>query len=264
MKILTSISLLLVFLLLPAASRALPPETLVKPEIHRVVVYWSGFAIADFVTAFIPDTKGNVKSTAIITTSGLAKAITRYSSETNSVSSYNKGAYKPVSYKTRFNFRKRTRDIAITYNEDGSVKTYRNEPKENPGKRKPVDAKATTGAYDPLTAFLVARKKVIDTYRGGAKKFSLPMYDGRRRSNIAFEVMGEEKGLVHVAFKEVPVAGFTDNERKEKKERGDTTIHVYLSKDNFMPVRARGVSMVGEAYGVMVKKCATLEECQKH
>ncbi|NDF11976.1 MAG: DUF3108 domain-containing protein [Proteobacteria bacterium] len=263
MKFSASICLLAVFLLTPLASHALPSETLNKTEIRHVVVYWSAFPIADFITSFVPDTKGNVKATAIITTSGLAKTITRYGSETKTDVVYEKGQYRPVSYTTKFDFRKKTRNIAITYKDDGSVKSYRNDPPENPGKRPPVPASQTKGAYDPLTAFLVARQKVIESYKGGAKKFSLPLYDGRRRSDIAFEVLPEEKGLVHVALKEVPVAGFTNNEKQEKKNRGDTTIHVYLDKTDFLPVKARGVSMVGEAHGIMTSKCTTLESCMK-
>ncbi len=239
------------------------PEIKKSLPARRVGVYWSGLHIADLYTEIKPSGADTLQMKAIIRSYGIAKAITQYKSETISTIRRKGNAYQPETVSIGFKMRYGSRHIDMVYDAEGNMKSEKNVPGENRAKRKEVPAVEKKGVFDPLSAVLEARARVIAIMSGAKpdKKFTLPMYDGRRLSTLKFEVLGLDKeGRVHLTLSEEPKAGWTGNELKEKKAR-KPVIHIYLDAEDYLPVRAVGESKVGSSYGVLEATCATLEEC---
>lgn len=219
--------------------------------------YWSGLPIGDLYAEIKPGTNGRQELTAIIRSQGLAKSVSGYQS-TNSTTVL---GLKPQRFTTHFRLKKSSRDIAITYGDKGAVLKETNTPAENRQKRPAVSANLKNGTVDPLTAYLLAKQKLEGALESGQKNFSIPVYDGRRRFNLNFAILGMAKdGTRHITFNEEPVAGYTNNEMQNKAER-DSTYHLYLDRNSLLPLRISGNSPLGVAEGKLVKTCATLQAC---
>ncbi len=273
MRIITTALLVitLFFSALPTLAHAQQPsveQTLTDTceTARRYKVYWLGLHIGDLFIEIARQANGFYQVTALIRSYGLAQLVSNYSSDTISLAEYkisDEGTFQPVGFQTSFQFRKKHRDITITYAPDGAVAGENNQPPENRLKRPAVPPELQKGAYDPLTLGLIARQKVAHLYdpKKTPQTFTLPMYDGRRRSDLTFTIHGLiEEGYIHVSFDRTPIAGFTNNELKAIKKR-DPTIHMYLSQEDYWPVVAKGESPLGTAYGKLNKICVNIEAC---
>jgi hypothetical protein len=227
---------------------------------RRYGTYWSGFNIADLIVQIKPMEGGFYAVSSHIRSYGLARMISGYSSNTKSF--LKKEGFTPVDFYSYFKLRNKERTIAISYDKDGKIVEESNKPAENRHKRPAVKAKGKNGVHDPLSAALLARKQLIDTLKAEKKSFSTSVYDGRRRFDLLFTVHGlTEEGRVHISFKEDPIAGYTNNELKTKKERGDPEIHIYLSPEDLLPVKAVGKSILGTAHGILNAECEDIKSC---
>jgi len=240
--------------------------------VRKYSAYWAGLHVGDMINAvesegvFLTD-KNEIKAqkfTTIIRTHNLAKLISGYKSTTKALMSFNEnGEYKPSSYSTSYKIRKKHRDITMKYSADGStIIEETNMPPEKRWKRKEVPSNLKVNSPDPLTLIFQIREKIRHIVeKGGRNTFTLPLYDGRRRSNYFFTVYGITKNnLIHITFEEKPVSGYTNNELKDFK-KGTTLVTVYLAKDDLLPVWAKAHSFLGTAKILLKKYCKTLEEC---
>lgn len=215
-------------------------------------IYWSGFHVASLVFGYEPAPNGEVLARAVIRTYGLAKSVSRYQSDSLSLSE----AGVPLKFKTSFSHRKSAREIVLNW-KDFVLISEHNQPPEKPGKRTKVSKAQKDGAYDPLTAFFAARAKVM----AGEKKFSVPMYDGRRRSELQFEVLETRKdGTLHVTLREIFLAGYTGREQEERAQR-DITIHINVDPVTLLPVGGIAESVIGEATARLGGSCERIVEC---
>jgi len=240
--------------------------------VRRYSAYWAGLHVGDMITSveskgvYLSDKK-EVKAqkfTTIIKSHNLAKLINGYKSETKAVMVFNEeGKYIPNTYSTSYKMRKKHRDITMKYSKDGSeIINETNIPPEKRWKREEVPTNLKLNSPDPLTLVFQARQKIIEVVeKGGKNTFTLPLYDGRRRSNYFFTVYGITKNnLIHITFEEKPVSGYTNNEIRDFK-KGATLVTAYLSKDDYLPVWGTAHSFLGKAKIILKKYCKTLNEC---
>ena len=241
---------LLIWLLLVQTGAA--AVNLPAPHAEYIKVLWSGFHVGSLIVGWHQRKDGLTEMRVVVRTYGLARKVSRYQSDSTSLSKNG----VPVEFHTNFSHRKSRREIRLSWDKFALMREY-NQPPEKEGKRTPVSAKMKKGAYDPLTAFFAARAKVM----AGKKKFTVPMYDGRRRSQLQFEVAGkQDDGNVLVKMREIFLAGFTQREQEERAQR-NITINIYLDPKTYLPVGGMGQSPIGTAVGVLGANCKTIEEC---
>ncbi len=240
-------------------SRKIAAEPINQARKH--VVYWGSIPVGELIAGIETGEDKHIFKVAI-RSRNLAKVVSKFRSNSKSEIRYNgRGKYTPILWDTNFSLRNKKRTIKLEYSDSGEVTGDYNQPPEKRWKRKAVEQKLKDGAYDPLTMVMVARQKVRDSFRGGKREFSLPLYDGRRRSKFNFRVRGiTTNKFIHVSVTETAVAGYTDNELRRMKERG-AEIHLYLSIKDFWPVQATGKSLLGTVKGVIEKTCDSFNEC---
>ncbi|MBN8532170.1 MAG: DUF3108 domain-containing protein, partial [Alphaproteobacteria bacterium] len=152
---------------------------------------------------------------------------------------------------------------------EGRVASETFEPEENRVERPAVEAKHKDGVVDALTTFVAARRMVLQAQAKGETKFTLPYYDGRRRTDLNFEIVGSEtmkdtkQQVLHVRYTGIPVAGFTANELK-KQNAEDAVIDAYASDDGqLLPIAAKGSAPLGVAFGKVTHTCVDFAMCEK-
>lgn len=248
------------------APQAEPVAEKFSTAMHYAVTL-SGFPVADIYVGLQSRPNGDVEARSMIRSSGIADIAGGYKSDTTTVAQ-TPGGYGPVSYQTQFKLKGDWRTIKLAYSKTGDiVQPEYNEPPEKRWKRAEVPAAQKNGTFDPLTAALAAREKLkqlsADGKLAAGNKFSLPLYDGRRRADLVFTMLGKTKrGNISLSFAEIPIAGYTNNEIEGFSEN-QHVITIEVSSENFMPVRASGNTVLGMAEARLAKQCATLEECMQ-
>lgn len=239
----------------------------------RYEVKWAAMHVADIIMDIKP-VKAKIREgiehdmyrvQVFIESQGLAKLVSGFKSNSITLVNRENSEYAPADFKTSFMYWKKRRDITISYSDDGSkIIAETNTPPEKTWKRKPVPEELKSDSYDPITVGFAARKKIMAIDKGEIKdkKFTLPVYDGRRRTDIEFNVLGrtEEENFIHATFKEIAVAGYTDNELKELNKQ-DSEVHLFISSKNYLPVSIEGKSVLGTSRATIKKKCDSLKEC---
>lgn len=255
----------------PAA--APQPEVLpsAKPEKFATAMHYvvrlSNFPVADIYAGLKSLDNGQTEIHTIIKSSGIADIAGGYKTDTITLMRFN-GGYFPVSYHTQFKLKGEWRTIKLAYDDAGNVvQPEYNEPPEKRWKRKEVPAALKNRALDPLTVPLAVRQRLRAMEGMGDKikgeKFTLPLYDGRRRADLVFEVLGKSKqGDISLKFTEVPVEGYTANEIAGFKEN-QHTIRIDISPETFLPVHAEGDTVLGKVEVRLEKQCNTLEACMQ-
>lgn len=113
---------------------------------------------------------------------------------------------------------------------------------------KPVPSDMRTGVFDPISAFVAARGKIIHHRQN---TFRIPIYDGRRRYDLVgrveaprlFWIRGQDVELVPVLASIEPVFGF-DPQRKESIHNSSGKI-LFSPDDRFIPVQ---IMLEGRAF----------------
>lgn len=250
----------------PSEKMAVPvrPEKIEKQKniIRKYGVYWLGINIADFYADI--EQKGNdYKFKSYIETHGIAKLVSGFRSNTESIFNKSGDKFIPKKFNTNFVRRGKIRDIELVYSKDGKKITHhKNEPAEHPGKRPPVPEDVRNGSIDPMTFIFTVRERLKTAIQKGEKKFSSRFYDGRRLTELEFKIKGKTKtGLINISFIENPISGYTKNELSDIDDR-KVEISLYISPNDFLPVKAFGDSTFGKATAILEKECKTIEECR--
>ncbi len=243
----------------------LPQNQPLPTPLHRYyTVTWSGLHVGDLHVSITPskEEEADYHAKASLRARGLAHMVSGYGVDMHTTviqqdaQSLPYAGYQPKIFRTSGVLRAKRRDIHVTYDEAGHRTHYTNQPKENPAKRPPITDAQAKDTLDPITLGLVARKQIYQAVLEKRSRFTLPLFDGRRLSNITFTIKGiTQSKLLHVAIKRDVVAGYTQNELK-KIEKGPTTIHLYLSTQDWLPVKARGKSPLGNAWLQLEKDCS--------
>lgn len=243
-------------LILPVQAMA-APASFPEPQALYYKINWKGFQVASVIVGWEVIGGKQALTNVAVRTYGLANSATQYKSDSVSLTGINdQDNFIAKRFKTFFSYRKSKREIILQWDSKGFIANEHNEPPEKPGKRTAVAPEQKANAYDPLSAFFVARQKVME----GEKKFTLPMYDGRRRSELQFEVLGNKGSQIHIVVKEIFLAGYTKREQEERKTR-DIRMHIYVDPTDYLPTGGFGESLIGTAEGKLKAKCKSFDEC---
>ncbi len=242
-------------------------------NVRAYPVYWQGVDVGELVIK-IKRQGNDFHIEAHIKSKNIAAIISGYSSDTASNATLIAEKISPVSFKTNFELKKKPRHIEIKYGSGGQVTSEQNNPLEDRNKRPEVAKSLKNGAYDPLSAALLAREKLRQMrdsgqLEKGKSNFTIPMYDGRRRSNLEFTVYGREMlklggnkiSVIHIGFIDNPVAGYTKNEIRDLPTE-NPVINAYISDDELLlPVKGDGETRIGFATGSLLKECRSFSGC---
>lgn len=236
------------------------------PPIARLYkVYYGGIHIADLAAEF-----SDQHVATIIKTYGLVKKVSKFSSQTIGYYRPQNKDYLPASFSTEFFQRRGKRTIDLDFSPKGEITSENVVPPDPEWKRPKVDASLKKGTYDPMTSFVVARHRIRQALAIGNKTFKFPMYDGRRLAELQFTVFGRETRtidkikypVVKVQLRRVPLAGYTDNERKRIKAGEEPLVTGYFSDDElFVPILVIADAPLGSAVIRFDRSCKTLADC---
>ncbi len=233
------------------------------------------FDVADFYSEIIP-----IETTKDFTryqfrfysrTNGFINYLFGWMSHTISVMKVYDNKVVPEKFRTKVVLKKKTREISLDYDSAGKNITFEEVvPPDNRGKRPAVAANLKVNTYDPLSMAIEARRLMIKAIKEnnfdtkGKYTYSLPLYDGRRRSDINLELESKRyNGNYHLKITQKPIAGYTDNEWADIR-KGERIIDLYIDPQTYWPVTARGESSIGSAKAHFVQNCnMTFEECIK-
>jgi hypothetical protein len=213
-------------------------------------VYIKGIHIADLNAGIKEDSL-----TSDIDSYGIVKKISKYSSHGKSTFIFKNGEFIPQHYYTNFTQRHGPRTVDIKYNDKGEIISEVVTPPDHSWKRPTVNQANKKGAFDPLTAVMVARQKIINGLKNDQNSFNINIYDGRRLARLEFNILGREvrkiegkkQNIVDVTFTRKPLEGFTNNELKRMKSE-EPTFSLYLTDDEYMlPIKADVFSEMGTA-----------------
>ncbi len=219
-------------------------------------VHWLGMHIGDLFAEIKYD-HGIYYLRTVTQARGLAWAVSRFKGDSLSLFGFSEGEYRPLMYSTSYQVRNRQRAIRLEYAPDGRLEKESNVPPENTLKRPPVSEALKHHTLNPLVIALAARQTIGD----GKKEFTLPLYNGRSRSDIHFRIEGKTpEGRVEIALWQEPIAGHTNNELEDIRER-KIVIRLFLAPDSLLPVHGKGESAVGSAILQFRRDCDSLDAC---
>lgn len=130
----------------------------------------------------------------------------------------------------------------------------------------PVPPDLRQGVVDPLSALLQIRARVTAALAGGAKSFTVPTYDGRRRLDLAVEIQGpgsheilsRRYDTIDLRVTMKAVAGFRP--RHQKLWNG-AVFDVFLDRASLLPVRLASDSLVASSVINLVETCPPKPGC---
>ena len=229
-------ALLILLLFANSAGASEPLNVSLKYHAH-----WSGFKVAE-LRAYIKQEDGKYSYRARIDTMGVVKLTSKYWSDNSVVGLLKKNKHLPEKYNTEWRRKKENQKIEVSY-KNGSPISEKAEPPENRNKRPLVAPKDKAGAVDPITAAIMAREKIIALVEGKKKlpaKFTVPVFDARRRQTITVEVIGYEdrnfddirKKTLHIKFWRTAGPGFNQKEKNKMAEQ-EPVFDAYLDNNYF-------------------------------
>jgi len=214
------------------------------------------------LTARLDISDGRYRFETRTTTEGLADALFRMRATSESEGRITAGGLKPVRFRTesdgRFSYR-----LADMRFEGETPVVERLLPEPAADDRDQVPEAMTLATFDPLSAAFIA----ISGDQGRACTGSQPVFDGRRRYNLHFRLLGEEMlssrdagvysgPAVRCEIEFEPIAGFMKQHESKTREKRPPT-QVWLAKllpDELpMPVRLESESSFGKVTGHLVR-----------
>ncbi|GEM_PF-2857532 len=139
------------------------------------------------------------------------------------------------------------------------------QPEDMPwnNRRKPIPAvpdNLRAGAIDPIAAFIVARRQVLDF---GKSEVRIPIYDGRRRYDIiskvgksrSYTIKDQTRELTPITSRVEPVFGFEPDSEDRMRESTGTTL--FTSDERFVPVQIILANDMFSSVMNLVAECTT-------
>lgn len=195
-----------------------------------------------------------------VVSAGIVNLFTRHENDTVADGRRIGGRYLPHRYESYYKTKKKPRHIRLVFDEKGAITEELNEPPENRALRPEVTASQKDGAVDPLTGLLVMRSFTL----------TFPAFDAKRLYQVnaedkgveSFNALGTQMEAHHFILTRTPLAGLTEKEKDEYKA-GEPPLHFYFSHDaRRIPLGITMPVFMGSVKGVLVRECATWDECK--
>jgi len=160
----------------------------------RYGLYWAGIQIATLTLEHeIQPTR--YRSRLLIKTVGLVEKLVHYRAKTLATGWLGDGdSLLPVTYRSEYRSRKKDRRSVVKFDPaSGDVVELENTKRGKPDNSKVPEA-LRRNVIDPLTAFLRIRDHIATA--GEGETFTAQIFDGRRRYDLAAEVVGRDRASV--------------------------------------------------------------------
>jgi hypothetical protein len=252
-----------------AAAEALTDVKLDPLNIKGIYSFeWAGVDIGKMGIEAV-QTERNYSVTSDVSTTGIVKFFVRHSSHTTSLGSGEGNfAYTNGVYESNYQTRNKKKYVHMTV-AGGTTGKETLVPADNPATRPPVPAALKHAVFDPLAITLQMRTELSRALHDNTGRFSLPLYDGRRLTQVDFEIAGKkvlrDKGrkipTIMVLLSRRLLAGFTAKELKDYNPK-EKPARFYFSDDTrLLPVRAEADVLFGTASATLIKECPQDESC---
>ena len=124
----------------------------------------------------------------------------------------------------------------------------------------PVPENLRSGAIDPMTAFLAARRQI---FVSGQREARVPVYDGRRRYDIVstagkprtYTIKDQPRELIPIISRVEPVFGFDAEAEDRMRESKGTTL--FTTDERAMPVQITLTNDIFSSVMNLVAECTT-------
>lgn len=223
-------------LLLVAAVLGLLPltalaQTRAEPQRLRFEIFWGGFHSGDVM--FTQEGALAAQQTGLVMQSrGLLNWLSQLAIQSEAQAQWGNPGPDRIAYETRFTTRRAKRELAMaTDPRTRQVELTKDkvdyfaplDPELDADKVPPVPAEERIGVVDPLTAIQLYRFRVRQAVEeGGPKRFTVKIFDGRRRFDLEVEVQGRGtrniRNRVHPVIETEarmrPLFGFLERYRK--------------------------------------------------
>ncbi len=211
----------------------------------RFEAYWGGLHIADFTLSSRKDGKA-YKNRFVLRTRGLTELIMRLRLAASGEGRTD--PLRPSNYRVDYTNRRRQRSVKVRFDAGDTVatptiRTIGASMESDREKENKVPPKYRTNVMDPIAALLAVFRNARKAANGGQGKFSLAVYDGRRRFDLNGEFLGKGSrtilGKKHKTYRlrlsATPIIGFKERHTILWKEM---IFDVYFSADgNFTPLQ---------------------------
>lgn len=229
----------------------------------RYGLYWAGFQIATLTLEH--RIEGTRYRTRLLAESvGLVEKLVRYRAKTLATGQLGDGdSLVPVTYRSEYRSRKKDRQSIVRFDPaSGDVVELEITKRGKPDDSK-VPARLRKNVTDPLTAFLRLRDHVATA--GESEVFRAQIFDGRRRYNVAAEVVGHDRASV--AGRQQPVVRLAltleflagsnvDDLQEVAADGGQMKAELLLSDDQrLLPLRLRLLN------GTFANSIELLQDC---
>jgi hypothetical protein len=164
-----------------------PPTAQIAPVTLAYQVYFGGFKALAFETEIDLSPDG-YQVHLHGHTEGVIDWILDWTTQAASQGRIADGRLRPLRHSTESLLHGNRRDTALTFRPDGGIDATV-EPPATADEREPVSDAQTRGALDPISAILLASRRLA---RQDSCAQRVPVFDGRRRYDLAFSDGGHE------------------------------------------------------------------------
>jgi|GEM_PF-2593125 len=227
----------------------------------RYDAYWSGVRVGKAILD-IEETNNTYKANLHLGAKGIAKKISKYWSSNSASGVKQANKYTPTNYTTHYNRKKENRKITANF-ANNAVDNITITPPEREGKRPFLTDAQKQDVLDPISVALQIREKLKEVRDNGYKlpyKFTMPVFDGKRKFNLHITVKGLVKRKaaktkeIWIQTKRQAIEGFSHNELKRMKTN-EPIMDIYIDTKTLLPTYGIGKAPIGYATIKLVKYC---------
>jgi len=198
--------------------------------------YWAGLP-AGQIRLTLHEDGGAYRDEIGISSEGVARLATRFRATAVSTGRLSGATAAPVQYDAYYDLRKgKNRRLAMRFIPRNGAAIADRAP-EDTSKKPPLAEELRRNVLDPLSALAAIRQGLRDRSRA---QFTVPVYDGARRFDIAVQVMQKKAGdtVLPVELTLRPIAGFKgDTSDDGDPDDAPRPVHLTFSDDpRLMPL----------------------------
>lgn len=223
-------------------------------------VYWLNSHIGD-INAEITRENNLYTLTTHLDSHGLPRRLFKFWMHNASHLLYKPNNTQLISNNTTIESRlkKTYRIIKLIYNTTTQTLTHESvTPPDDQDKRPAVPDILKHTTIDPHSAVLHAHQEIHQALQKNYQHFLIPIYDGRRRANLYFTLIGKTTinhhdtptPVIHLQLQRDVLSGATDTERERMQEE-EPIIDIYLEDtERLFPLKAIAKAPIGSVVAI--------------
>lgn len=227
-----------------AGAQAREPVT--EPLDLRYDLYLGGITVAEFALRYAPDGE-EWRSDLSARTVGLFDSLVGFRGEATSEGFKTNGTVRPASYRYETSSKRVSRLERVRFDPATLTAVEVETQKRGVPNQTEVPKDLWRGVIDPLTALIQARQQLAEAEPRVGSRFTLPVFDGRRRYDMQVNVVGRDQmrrvagfegPALRLDLELQPLAGFDRDEDDDRPDYAGLKIRLLLSDDErLVPLR---------------------------